>query len=64
MLRNQDVRDYAKAKGVRIWELAECYGYTGNNEANFTRRFRTEWTPEEKQKAKAFIDELAIKKGE
>lgn len=63
MKRNQDIRNYAKSKKVKIWELGECYGYVGTNEANFTRKLRKEWTDEEKEKAKAFIDELAAERG-
>lgn len=63
MQRNQDLKDYAKSKNVKIWQLAECYGFTGNNESGFTRKLRTEWTEEEKQKARAFIDQLAAEEG-
>ena len=59
MQRNQDLRDYAKAKGVKIWELAECFGYYGTNESNFSRTLRVEWADEKKKKAKGFIDKLA-----
>lgn len=63
MIRNQEIRAYAKDKGVKLWELAECFGYTGNNEANFTRKLRVELSQADKEKAKAYIDRLASERG-
>lgn len=62
MTRNNDIRDYAKSKGMKIWELAECFGYYGTNESNFSRTLRVEWADEKKKKAKGFIDQIAERK--
>ncbi|MBQ7890957.1 MAG: hypothetical protein IJ359_02230 [Erysipelotrichaceae bacterium] len=57
---NLDVREYAKQKGVKLWEVARMVGV---NDSNFSRRLRTEFSPEEKKRVKGFIDQIAKERG-
>lgn len=57
---NLDVREYAKQKGVKLWEVARMVGI---NDSNFSRRLRTEFSPEEKERVKGFIDQIAKERG-
>ena len=54
--RNQIVKQYAKKKGVYLWELGEKYGMTDNA---FSRRLRTEFTENEMKEAMKLIDQIA-----
>lgn len=53
---NQDLRELAVKKGVRIWEIAAVYGL---NDGNFSRKLRFELPQEEKKKIKAIINQIA-----
>lgn len=53
---NQDLRELATKKGVRIWEIAAVYGL---NDGNFSRKLRFELPMEEKKKIKAIIHQIA-----
>lgn len=59
MKTNQDIRDYAKSKGVRLWEIADKLGI---NDGNFSRRLRKELPDSEKQKLYAIIDNIVAEK--
>lgn len=52
---NEDLKATAKAKGVRLWQVAERIGCT---EWTLSRRLRHELTPEEKKKMLEYIEEL------
>ncbi len=54
-MKNQDVREYAKLKGVLLWQIANKLKIT---DGNFSRRLRHEFTPEEEQKIMQIIDAL------
>ena len=58
-MTNQDVRNYAKSKGVRLWQIAEALHI---NDGNFSRRLRKELTEVQKQEIIQIIDELAEKR--
>ncbi len=53
---NKEIKDYAAAKKVFLWEVAARFGIT---DSHFSRRLRAEFTPEEKQQAMQYIDEIA-----
>lgn len=57
-MRNQDIRQYAKKAGVRLWEVAE---FLGISDPTMTRKLRHELPETEKAKILAIIDELEKK---
>lgn len=58
---NQEIREAAISKGIRLWQIAYELGI---NDCNFTRKLRFELPQEEKQKILAIIDRLALEKRE
>lgn len=60
MTKNKDLREYAKNKGVKLWEVAEKYGV---NDGNFSRKLRRELPADEKEKIISIIDEIAAERG-
>ena len=59
MLKNNDVKSYAKKQGVFLWEIAEAIGLA---DSNFSRKLRRELPDNEKQRILAIIDEIAAAK--
>lgn len=55
-MKNKDVRDYARIKDVRLWQIAEKLQLY---DSNFSRLLRRELSDEKKAEIKAIIDELA-----
>lgn len=53
---NQKVRDYAKKKGVRLWQIAS---YIGISEPTMTRWMRAKLSPEKEKKIISAIDQIA-----
>lgn len=58
-MKNRDIREYAKSKGVLLWQIANKLEIT---DGNFSRRLRHEFAPEEKQKIMQIINGLAEEK--
>lgn len=56
MLANTDVRETAKEKGVRLWEIAE---YLKISDPTMTRKLRKELPDTEKAEILKIIDVLA-----
>lgn len=56
MKRNETIREAARSKGVRMWQIAEAIGI---NEAVFSRKLRHELPEKETQKILAVIAQLA-----
>ena len=56
MLANQVIREQAKARGVRLWEIADKLGI---NDGNFSRKLRRELPEEEREKVLGIIEKLA-----
>lgn len=56
MRSNNDIREAAKKKGVKLWQIAKSLGI---NDGNFSRRLRKELTIEEKNKIFSVIDSLS-----
>lgn len=54
-MKNKELRERAKQKGVYLWEVARKFGIT---DSHFTRRLREEFTEEEKKLALAYVDEI------
>lgn len=59
MKANTDIREYAKAKCIKLWQVAEQLHI---NDGNFSRKLRFELPQEEKAHIFAIIDELAQQK--
>lgn len=53
---NQDIKNYAKAKGVRLWQIAEVLHI---NDGNFSRKLIKELSETQKEEIVRIIDELS-----
>lgn len=53
---NKDIRDYARIKDVRMWQIASRLGI---NDSTLCRKLRSELPEENKSRIIAIIDELA-----
>lgn len=60
-MHNTDIRQAAKAAGVRLYQIAAEIGL---NDGNFSRRLRRELPDEEKQKIFVIIDQLSSERSE
>ena len=56
---NQEIKDYAKKKGVRLWQLTDALGMT---DGQLSKKFRYELPEDTKQEFLKRIDELAFQK--
>ena len=57
-MNNRELKLYAASKGVRLWEVAEKFGIT---DAAFSRKLRKEFSEEDAEKFRLFVDEIASK---
>lgn len=55
-MKNMDIREYAKKKGVKLWEIASALHI---NDGNFSRKLRQELPNEMKQKIFQIIDQIS-----
>lgn len=55
-MKNKDIRDYARIKDVRLWQIAEKLNLC---DSNFSRLLRHELPNDKKAEIKAIIDDLA-----
>ena len=55
-MNNKDIREYARSKGVLLWQIADGLGIT---DGYFSRKLRHEFTPEDKLKIMQIIDEVS-----
>lgn len=55
-MKNRDIKEYAKSKGVRLWQIAEVLHI---NDGNFSRKLRKELSETQKQEIMKIIDDLA-----
>ena len=53
---NKEIREAAKAAGVKLWQIAAVLGV---NDGNFSRKLRRELPQEEKAKILIIIDTIA-----
>lgn len=56
MKKNQGIKNYAKERGVKLWQVAERLHI---NDGNFSRKLRVELPQEQKQAIFNIIDEIA-----
>lgn len=55
-MKNIDIREYAKKKGVKLWKIASALHI---NDGNFSRKLRQELPNEMKQKIFQIIDQIS-----
>ncbi len=55
-MKNIDIREYAKKKGVKLWQIASALHI---NDGNFSRKLRQELPNEMKQKIFQIIDQIS-----
>ena len=60
-MTNFDIREEAKLRGVRLWEIAMRLGIT---DGNFSRRLRSEFSPDQRERVLRIIREIAAEKEE
>lgn len=60
-MQNMTIRDEAKQRSIRLWEIADKLGIS---EATMVRKLRKELPQEEKDKILAMIDKLAKERQE
>lgn len=53
--RNLDTKQYAKANGVYLWEIAEVMG---TNDSNFSKYLRKELNQSQKEQVMRIIDQI------
>lgn len=58
-MTNCEIREEAKLRGVRLWEIAKRLGI---NDGNFSRRLRSEFSPEERERVLQIIGEISSEK--
>lgn len=55
-MRNQEIRDYARIKDVKLWQIAERLNLC---DSNFSRKLRQELLEDEKLKILGIIDKIS-----
>ncbi len=55
-MNNSEIRSSAKAKGIKLWEVAEALQI---HDSAFSRKLRHELPPQERVKILAIIEKLA-----
>lgn len=55
-MQNQEIREKAKACGVRLWQIAERLGI---NDGNLSRKLRRELPEDERERILEIIRDLA-----
>lgn len=54
-MRNEEIRDYIKSKGILMWRVAERLGIA---DSNFSRMLRYEISEDKKKEIMHIVDEL------
>jgi len=58
-MKNKEIREFAKLKGVCLWQIADRLGTSDNS---FSRKLRHEFTPDFKMKILLIIDAINSEK--
>ena len=58
IMQNQEIKDYAKVSGVKLWQVAEELGM---HDSNFSKLLRHKLSEENENKICDIIDRLAAK---
>lgn len=59
-MKNQKVKNYAKQKGVRLWQVADCLGIA---DTSFSRKLRYPLDEGTEEKIMSIIDEISKGQG-
>lgn len=59
-MSNEEVREYAKQKRDKLWQIANA---SHINDGNFSKKLRVEFTKDKKQEMREIIDRLAAEQG-
>lgn len=54
--KNNELKYYAQCKGVRLWQVAEKFGFT---DATMSKKLRKELSKEDAERFKKYVDEIA-----
>lgn len=54
--KNIELKSYAASKGVRLWQVAEKFGFT---DATMSKKLRKELSKEDAERFKKYVDEIA-----
>jgi DNA-binding XRE family transcriptional regulator len=60
-MKNEKIRQYAKRRNVKLWEVAKAVGVS---DTTFSKKMREEFPEEKAQAIIELIDELVMKKEE
>jgi len=52
---NEDIREYAKKRNVKLWEIAALFGC---NDGNFSRKLRIELNVSDKKRIMDIVDRI------
>lgn len=55
-MTNSDLKLYAAGHGVKLWQVAKAFGM---KDSNFSRMHRVEFTPDQEEKFRQIVDDLA-----
>ena len=55
-MANDGLRIYAASKGVRLWQVADKFGIT---DSYLSRKLRKEWSEQEAERFRMYVDEIA-----
>ncbi len=58
---NDALRDYATSRGVRLWQVADKFGIT---DWSLSRKLRKEFSKEDAELFKRYVDEIASEGGD
>ena len=58
-MENKGIKDAARTKGVKLWEVAERLGIC---DTTFSRKLRRQLQPEETARILAIIDEISAER--
>lgn len=59
-MRNDEIKNYIKGKGVPLWMVAERLGIA---DSSFSRMLRYELSEEKRLQIKSIADDLALEQG-
>lgn len=55
-MKNLELRKYASNKNVHLWQVGEHFGM---NDTNFSKKMRHEFSPEDAQRFRQYVDQIA-----
>lgn len=59
-MSNKELRLYAASRGIRLWQIAEKFGIS---DVAFSKKLRKEFSEEDAERFRNYVDEIASVKG-